>query len=237
MRSTRRCVCAYDTDILLDPEALRSAVSLIVSGRWPIIIPFNLVFVEVTGQLRSSLIQTLDISKLSHIVRLADVPRHPEIASRVLSGAIMMCDRDLVVMEGGYNSKMTSYGWEDIEFFKRFEKIGYYSFMLNDYNLIHLDHRRGPDSRVNEMYQVNKREFDKVVAMSARELQPYIESDLHIGPPIDPARRRHLRSRNALRNALLMRRPVHLANKLQTAWRIKGLTGLVRQALHAGQGG
>jgi glycosyltransferase involved in cell wall biosynthesis len=229
LRSTRPCVCAYDTDILIDPEALRLSVSLIMSGRWSIVIPFNLIFVELSGARRKSVIDSLDITGLSAITHLSAVPKHPEIASRVLSGAIMMCDKDLAIMEGGYNRKMVSYGWEDIEFFKRFEKLGHYSYMLNDYNLIHLDHRRGPDSRINEMYEVNKAEFDKVVRMSESELKIYVEREIQIGPALDPDLRRRLRRKRALTNLFTLRQAAHLTNKAMTAWRINGTQGLLRR--------
>ena len=235
LRATRRYVCAYDTDILIDPAALRLAASLIASGRWPIVIPFNLIFVEVSGARRSKLIDSLDLTGLSTITRLAEVPKHPEITSRVLSGAIMMCDRDLAVMEGGYNRKMVSYGWEDIEFFKRFEKLGYCSYMLKDFNLIHLDHRRGPDSRVNEMYEINKLEFDKVVSMPRSQLRLYVERELHIGPPVDRTHRRRSREMRALRNLLTMRRAAHLANKLATVRRINGTRGFLHRVFRVPQ--
>lgn len=235
VRSARKIVCAYDTDILIDPAALTLSAELIAKGRWPIVIPFNLIFVEVSGLRRHDLIESLDIGGLSTIGSLAEVPRHPEISSRTLSGAIMMCDRETVVMEGGYNRKMISYGWEDIEFFKRFEKLGYYSFMLSDFNLIHLDHRRGPDSRVNEMYDANKAEFDKVVQMSEPELREYVDKELYAGPPIDPGLRAHLRRRRALGNLIALRRPMHLSNKVATHWRINGARNLVGRLLHLPQ--
>ena len=235
LRSTRPCVCAYDTDILIEPEALRLSVSLIMSGRWSIVIPFNLIFVELSGARRKTVIDSLDITELSAIPHLSAVPKHPEIASRVLSGAIMMCDKDLAIMEGGYNRKMVSYGWEDIEFFKRFEKLGHYSYMLNDYNLIHLDHRRGPDSRINEMYEVNKAEFDKVVKMSESELKIYVEREIQIGPALDPDLRRRLRKKRALTNLLTLRQAAHLTNKAMTLWRINGTRGLLRKVFRLPQ--
>jgi hypothetical protein len=229
LRSTRPCVCAYDTDVLLDPEALRSSAHIISSGRWPIVIPFNLIFVELSGALRKRVIDSLDISGLSTISRLSAVPKHPEIASRVLSGAVMMCDRDLALRGGGYNRKMVSYGWEDIEFFKRFEKMGHYSVMLKGFNLIHLDHRRGPDSRINEMYEINKREFDRVRGMSEAALRMYVERELRIAP-VEADRRGHPRGGRSLNGALRFRRAAHIANKVATIWRINGLQGLLRKA-------
>jgi hypothetical protein len=233
LRSTRSIVCAYDTDILVNPEALRRSAVLIDEGRWPIVIPFNLIFVELSGALRKSVIDDLGISGLSNISNLSEVPRHPEIASRVLSGAIMMCDRELVIMEGGYNRKMISYGWEDIEFFKRFEKLGYYSCMLHEFNLIHLDHRRGPDSRVNEMYKLNQAEFDKVLKMPQSELRSYVEKELLIAPSLDPDTRRRVRKRRAVGNLLKLRWAAHKTNKAATMWRIHGARGVVKQLLRS----
>jgi glycosyltransferase involved in cell wall biosynthesis len=235
LKSTRPYVCAYDTDILVDPAALRLAASLISAHRWSVVIPFNLIFVELSGERRKAVIDSLDITGLSAITRLADVPKHPEISARVLSGAIMMCDRDLAVMEGGYNRKMVSYGWEDIEFFKRFEKLGHYSYMLNDFNLIHLDHRRGPDSRINDKYEINKLEFEKVVKMSETELRNYVESELRIGPPVDSSLRRRLRWKRAFDNMLTLRRVAHVTNKMTTLLRINGIHGLMRNLLRTHQ--
>lgn len=222
LRSSRRCVCAYDTDILLDPRAVRRAVRLIRSGRWSIVIPFNLIFVELSGGRRKSVIESLDIGGLSRIARLTDVPKHPEIAARVLSGAIMLCDRDIAVMEGGYNRKMISYGWEDIEFFKRFEKLGYFSYMLGGFNLIHLDHQRGPDSRINDMYEINRMEFEKVVNMSKAELRKYTAEELQIAPGLDLDGRRRIQKRQVLTNWLTLRPAVHAMNKAATIYRIRG---------------
>ena len=213
LRATRPCVCAYDTDILIDPEALRRSASLIRRGSWPIVIPFNLIFVEVSGTYRRRLIADLDIAALSRISTLAAVPKDPELAARVLSGAIVMCDREIAVREGGYNRNMVSYGWEDIEFFKRFQKLGHYSFALGEFNLIHLDHRRGPDSRINAQYAINKAEFDKVVRMATPDLEAYVAADLRIGRDLDALSRRKLRRRQALCNWLTLRRPLHLANR------------------------
>jgi hypothetical protein len=231
LNSTRPCVCAYDTDILVDPAALRLAAALIAAKRWPIVIPFNLIFVELSGEWRQRLIASLDITDLSNITNLLEVPRHPDITSRVLSGAIMMCDRELIVMEGGYNRKMISYGWEDIEFFKRLETLGYYSYMLNDFNLIHLDHRRGPDSQVNEMYEINRAEFNRVLKMSEAELNTYVQKELLIAPPMDPNERLRVRRMRALTNLMRLRWATHVTNKAATIWRIKGPHGLLRKVL------
>ena len=85
--------------------------------------------------------------------------------------------------------------------------------MLTDFNLIHLDHRRGPDSRVNEMYAINKMEFDKVTGMSVPELKDYVERELCIAPGVDPDLRRRLRRKRELINWITARRPLHLMNR------------------------
>jgi GT2 family glycosyltransferase len=169
------------------------------------------------------------VNGLSRIRHLADVPKHPDIGSRILSGAIMVCDRDLAVMEGGYNRKMISYGWEDIEFFKRFEKLGYYSYMLSGFNLIHLDHRRGPDSRINAMYEVNQREFERVLDMSVAQLQSYVEDEIAIVAGVEGSLRRRLRRRRALANWITLRHTVHATNKAATVWRVNGTQALLRR--------
>jgi hypothetical protein len=227
--STRPCVCAYDTDVLIDPRALRESVHLISSGQWPIVIPFNCIFIEVSGDRRRKLIDTLDIRGLSTIGRVSAVPKHPDIGARVLSGAVMMCDTEVAILEGGYNRKMVSYGWEDIEFFKRFAKLGHYSYVLGNYSLIHLDHRRGPDSRINEMYQVNKMEFDKVAKMSRADLEKYVDKELRIAGTGVADTGRWIRRRRLRGNRVGFARAAHVMNKVVTKWRVWGIRGLARK--------
>lgn len=233
LRTSRRCVCAYDTDILIDPEALRRSAEIILSGRWPIVIPFNLIFVEVSGAYRRRIIEDLNISDLSRISRLDAVPSDPDLAARVLSGAIVMCDRAIAVREGGYNRNMISYGWEDIEFFKRFERLGHYSHALGDFNLIHLDHRRGPDSRINERYASNKAEFDRILSMPKRALEAYVANELRIGPDLDPKLRKILRRKQVLRNWLTLRRALYLANRASTLLRTRNRREFFRSLIRA----
>ena len=40
--------------------------------------------------------------------------------------------------------QMISYGRGDTELFRRMEKPGFYTVMLAEFNLVQLDHRRGP---------------------------------------------------------------------------------------------
>ena len=205
-------------------------MGLITSGKWPIVIPFNLIFVELSGARRKRLINDLDLTGLSRIACLADVPADPEISSRVLSGAIMLCDKDLAVREGGYNRKMISYGWEDIEFFKRFAKLGYYSYTLRAFNLIHLDHRRGPDSRVNEMYEINRLEFERVLKMPIAELQRYVDKDLRIGADIDLDVGNRWSGKRPTNRWIDLRRVSHVINRILTIWQINGTSSIFRRA-------
>jgi predicted glycosyltransferase involved in capsule biosynthesis len=141
----------------------------------------------------------------------------------------MLACREIVALEGGYNKKMISYGWEDTEFFKRLNKLGYYSVMLSDYNLIHLDHRRGPDSRINEMYDRNRQEFEKVISMSRRELRKYVENEIDIAEPEEKYRRNALRKRQSIINIFLAQKMYHLVNKIRIYIQLYGFGSLFRR--------
>lgn len=227
--ASRPYICVYDTDVLIHPDAIFHALKILEAGIIRIVIPFNLIFADVSGNLRAEISRTLDLETYGKISSLNAMPRHEDLKVRVLNGGIMLACREIVALEGGYNKKMISYGWEDTEFFKRLNKLGYYSVMLSDYNLIHLDHRRGPDSRINEMYDRNRQEFEKVIAMSRRELRSYVENEIDIAEPEEKYRRSTLRKRQSIVNIFLAQKMYHLANKVRIYIQLYGLGFLFRR--------
>lgn len=226
-------VCACDTDILLHPEAIRRGAAILRSRRRRIVIPYNRIVLDVSGALKADISRSLDMERYGKVRRRADAPSRADLAVRINSGGIFMADRDVLLLEGGMNKKMIAYGWEDAEFCRRFDKIGYYTFMLRDFNLVHLDHRRGPDSQIGEMYDVNKLEFHKVTAMHRRQLRSYIETDLDVAPPEARLRRPLLRRRQALVNILTFQRLAHLVNKLIVNAQIDGFVKFFRKLVYA----
>ena len=209
--SDRSFACTYDADVLIDPRAMKRALALLRTGEHAIVIPYNFLCIDVAGSWREKVILDQDIGRLATIRSLARAPRGSGIGARVLSGGVVVFDRAIVLAEGGYNRKMVSYGWEDTEFISRFEKLGYFAPSLRDFSLIHLDHRRGEDSQINEHYTSNKQEYERVRRLSIRALRRYIDEELLSDGVEDPVSRARRRSELDRRNALGIRRVAHRA--------------------------
>lgn len=231
--ATRALICMCDTDILLHPVAIRRAAEMLRKRRKRVVIPHNRMVLDVSGALKAEISRSLDMEKYGKVRRFVDAPIRADIVLRDNNGGIFMADKEVLVLEGGLNKKMISYGWEDSEFCRRLDKLGYYTFMLPEFNLVHLDHRRGPDSQINEMFDVNRSEFEKITAMSRRQLQLYVETDLDIAPAQDRIRRPALRRRQVLVNLLTLQRLAHVINKVQVNLQINGATQFFRKFVYA----
>lgn len=186
MKCTRPVVAFYDVDVLVHPDAAAWAIEQIQSGRYPVALPFNGVFVDISGARRKSVIEHLSVGVLAEDA-MAEINALADATARIVDGGVFLADREMITLEGGYNSRMISYGWEDVEVLLRLEKLGYYRcYALH--NLVHLDHSRGPDSIRNEHFAENHAEYRRVRAMSRIELRNYVDNELRLAPNKDDAR-------------------------------------------------
>ncbi|WP_373715407.1 galactosyltransferase-related protein [Roseateles sp.] len=176
----RRYICIYDTDVLIAPQAIAAALHAMERRGWRIALPFNHIFLDVRGSLRTRLGEQGVIAGYDQICRLELAGSIPESTPRFLGGGICIIQREIFLAEGGLNKKMVSYGWEDTELIKRFDILGYPVLRIPGFNLIHLDHARGVDSKPNQHFATNEQEFRKVSAMSREELQKYVVTDLSL---------------------------------------------------------
>lgn len=232
--ATRALICMCDTDILLHPDAIRRAAEMLRKRRKRVVIPHNRMVLDVSGALKAEISSSLDMEKYGKVRRFVAAPIRADIILRDNNGGIFMADKEVLILEGGLNKKMISYGWEDSEFSRRLDKLGYYTFMLPEFNLVHLDHRRGPDSQINEMFDVNRSEYEKISAMSRRQLQSYVETDLDIAPVEDRKSRLAMRKRQAWVNLLTFQRVAHVINKVQVNLQINGVARFFRKFVYAG---
>lgn len=228
LAASRALICMCDSDILLHPEAIRTACAILRQKRGRIVIPHNRIFVDISAAMKSEMMDSYDLDQYGTIRRFSDVPRRGDVTSRDCNGGIFLAEKQTLLLGGGLNTKMVSYGWEDTEFIRRFDRLGYYTTMLPRYNLVHLDHHRGADSRINEMFDVNKAEFDKVNAMPRARLEAYVESDLDIAPEALRQLRPGLRRRQALANSLHLQFVRHVLNKIQVRLQTYGIAAVLR---------
>lgn len=231
--STRSLVCMCDTDILLHPDAIRQAAKMLRKGLGRVVIPHNRIFMDVSGALRAEISASLDMETYGKTRRFSDAPARPDNATRDCNGGIFLAEKKVLLLSGGLNKKMISYGWEDTEFIRRLDKLGQYTFMLPQYNLVHLDHRRGSDSRINEMFDINRAEFEKINAMNRAQLERYVETDLDIASETDRLQRAANRRRQFFLNIVTLQPVAHLINKVRVNLQINGASAFLKKFSHA----
>ena len=84
------------------------------------------------------------------------------------TGGALLCKRTAFFDIGGYNENFVSFGFEDKEIHDRATKLGYDLPYAAGYNLYHIDHPRGPESRFGPFYRQNNAEIDRVSQMSGQ---------------------------------------------------------------------
>ena len=228
---TRRFVAIYDADVLLDPRAISRAVRLMRTGIVKAVLPFNWIFADISGSLARRVGADLDFGVLGRIRSIGRAPHVPGLDVRIVKGGVLIADRDVLRLEGGFNKNMVSYGWEDVEIIHRLNKLGYHVYSLRAFSCVHLDHARGPDSVGNEYYEPNEAEFKKVMAMSRPALERYVETDLFVAEPADRRARRALRHRQRIVNAVTLQALAFRLNQVAVGTQVYGLRRLVELAV------
>jgi GT2 family glycosyltransferase len=94
-------------------------------------------------------------------------------ASYLADGGCIALTREAFASSGGWNPNFVSYGFEDQEFDLRLRRLGRRVERTQGFNLVHLDHPRGRDSRFATFYRQNEAEFERVAAMSPDDLRLY----------------------------------------------------------------
>ena len=225
--SQREYICMYDADVFIEPEAILSALFSMKRWGWRLAIPFNQIFIDIDGELRKKIAGTLDLGIYGRIKKIPPAHQFLNVTSRFLNGGIFISHRQIFLAEGGLNKKMLSYGWEDTELFKRFRKLNYYVLLINKFNLVHLCHERGADSRPNEYFNKNEKEYLKISKMSKGELLTYIRDELFLIPVEDNIKIDSIRRRQHFLNIIFQLRVRAFLNLLLVNIRAVGIVNFL----------
>jgi GT2 family glycosyltransferase len=202
LHSSRKFIALYDADVIIDPEAIYRSVAILDKNQKKVIIPHNSVFVNVKGKKKEEILNKLDYVSIPYYKSPKRKNTDPDIELYTHLSGIVLFNREMLIMEGGFNKKMISYGWEDNEVLKRLQKIGYYYYCLKEFNLIHLDHNRGEDSKQNEYYMKNKEEYERIIHKSRKELVNYIDDELVIDSRLTKKQKQTFRHKQQIMNLL-----------------------------------
>ncbi len=170
--------CVYDADVLITPAAVYKSIEILLKKDVAVILPHNGVFVNVIGETKRYVAEKLDINSIKYFNRISIKPLNKDLRLYYIPSGVVIFDRETLKLAGGYHRMMVSYGWEDIEILKRLSRIGYDYFSLYGYNVIHLDHARGVDSKPGEYFNINKGIFNKTIKLKGDEFFEYLKTDI-----------------------------------------------------------
>jgi hypothetical protein len=180
----RPFVLLYDCDVLVPAPAIERAVDALRRDETDYVYPYNGVMLEVRCD-DSDPRSVLDAAFLSSALacRGADTDALPDGATCLngtvtepSTGGALACKRRTLLLHGGFNPNIVSYGCEDTELETRVRKLGARVSRLPGFNCFHLRHRRGPDSRYNDLHSANLAEWKKIEAMSGHEVAEYVRN-------------------------------------------------------------
>ena len=180
----RPFVLLYDCDVLLHPESVVAARDALAADRLDFVYPYNGILLQIArARVRGAAgALSLLLASLPRAVadRDAALPADVEFlhGSRAepSSGAALMAVRRRLVLAGGLNENIVSYGCEDTELATRLAKLGTRVNRLDGFSAYHIAHRRGPDSHYNNFHATNLAEWRKVEAMDRTELEAYVQN-------------------------------------------------------------
>lgn len=193
-------VAIWDLDVIINPKAILEGLFLMKYKRWNVVLPHNAIFVNVKGETKEKLLKDFDVALIPFCKQGKYNFKNKDLTSLAIPSGIVLINRKILLMEGGYNKKMISYAWDDIEILKRLNKLGYYYLIMGRYNIIHLDHPRGKDSVNNEFTAINKTEFKRIIKMSRSKLEEYIRNELTIDNSIKSEEIQKIRNNIRKRN-------------------------------------
>jgi predicted glycosyltransferase involved in capsule biosynthesis len=156
-------VAICDADVIVPQDKIDEAVQMIASGEADIVYPYN-NFIKLNERYSKHVMETLDVSKYENERGVHSV------------GGVFFVNKNKYIESGGENERFITWGYEDVERYRRFEKLGLAIKRLEG-NLYHLYHHVGPNSSpINPHMITNRHELDKVSSMDKEALQEYIKT-------------------------------------------------------------
>lgn len=187
--ASRAVIYMCDVDVFVPESALASSLGMFSQGA-KFVAPYNGVMAEVSKKYAESFCDFKSLVRcLPHFSK--------EDASRPFSrtsdcypiygglqydatGGALLYDRAAFVDVGCWNPNIFSYGFEDMEFFERAQKLGHHVQRVIESNSYHFEHARHFDSYYNNFYRANEEEYQRVCAMTPAELRRYVDKGFRL---------------------------------------------------------
>lgn len=175
-KSRTPVICNYDSDVLLPVQQYIAAVEHIEKNIYDACFPYDGKFYNVSRKYYKTIKDSLSLTMI-------DEKKCLLLNSSSIGGALFW-NKKKFFAGGMENEKFIGWGYEDNELVERFTRLGFKIGRV-DGSLFHLDHPRKSVSSFNSLKKIlgyfrepvlknNKREFNRVKAMSKEELEEYI---------------------------------------------------------------
>jgi hypothetical protein len=156
----------YDCDVLFSLSQYSEAAESIRNHQCDLCLPSDSQVYQIERYFVNNLVNDLSVSSL---------PTGYSIGKGALGGCVFY--RKASFIEGGMaNEHFKSWGWEDVEMFNRFTKLGFTVKKIPGF-IYHLQHPCGINSgRSHDFYKTNCEEYAKIELMNKAELEDYIKT-------------------------------------------------------------
>lgn len=160
--------CNYDTDVLMAPMQILTAVQMLRDGKADFVYPYKYQFIRVPKRHHGQLKNDLFI--------FAPQPVGDETEVRPSVGGAVLFNKEKFLANGAENEKFVSFGPEDVERYERFIRLNLRNKRVRG-PLYHLNHFVGVNSsQKNPFYQDGVYELIKQREMNNDELKEYVKS-------------------------------------------------------------
>ena len=177
-KSRTPIICNYDSDVLLQPRQYLKAAETVRREEFDACFPYDGRFYNLPRQYYKTIKENLSLSMLNE--------KKWSLLNRNSIGGALFWNKEAFFAGGMENENFIGWGYEDNELVERFTRLGF-TFGRTEGGLFHLDHPRGSVSSFNSLKKIagyirnpvlknNKREYNKVKAMSKEELSAYIKT-------------------------------------------------------------
>jgi predicted glycosyltransferase involved in capsule biosynthesis len=160
-------LCLLDMDVFLDPEKYIEAIDYLKD--YSLVYPFNGMFYDIPQRYnQNKALRTSDIAG-----------RDKKLLNRDSVGGLQFIRTEDFFDGGMTNELIRGWGFEDNEFYARFEKLGC-SIKRMDNPIYHFTHPRNfnSDGRSPHIHE-NERVYEKVKNMTKEELSNYISKSFY----------------------------------------------------------
>jgi hypothetical protein len=183
--SKRRFVSCYDVDVIPHPNAFSTAK--IVFDENPnikYIFPYNGAFLDLgkgsldkfeekvfSGEnypcIKNATVSTqYTVGALTYVCVNANSP----------GGMTLLRNDESLWSIGAYNENIMACGYEDDEIALRYTKLGHPPHRLTQFNIVHMQHDRGPNCYPHKHANESASEHHKVYKMQPEELRNYVKN-------------------------------------------------------------